>query len=66
MFDVFFGCLLEGLLEGFWSQNCAQTNKITQQMGPKEVHRALQKGKDFIRKTTENNFLNKNAAKAEL
>ena len=45
--------------------------RITPKMDPKEANRALQKGKDFNRgkqwkKTTENNFLNENAAKAEL
>ena len=48
----------------------AKPLKLTPKMDPKEANRALQKGKDFNRKssgkTTENNFLNENAAKAEL
>ena len=71
IFGVFLGCVLEGFLEGFGSQNEAQTikhhSKNASERGKSRPpkRQRFQEGK-HVEKTTENNFLNKNAAKAEL
>ena len=71
MLTFFFGCVLEGLLEGFGSQNVVQTIKNHSKNGsergksrPPKKQR-FQQGKT-VETNTKINFLNKRAAKAEV
>ena len=71
IFGVFLGCVLEGFLEGFGSPNEAQTmknhSKNDSERGKSRPpkRQRFQQGKT-VEKSTEINFSNKNAAKADL